>query len=70
MMTLATMKNYRVVVQKEGVKIPIVALACKRQHHDGAAWAGITAFDMDGNQTGLSLADLYEQAENHETEEH
>lgn len=67
---MTTLDDYLIATQQpEGMR-PVVVLVCERRHRDGAAWAGITARDIAGDQTGLTLGELIEQAEQHEAEQH
>ncbi len=54
-----------------GRPTPIVYIHCGREcGMDGASTVLVTARDFDGNQNGLTVAELAYQALNHESEDH
>lgn len=54
-----------------GRPTPIVYMHCDRPcGMDGTSTVLVTARDFDGNQDGVTLAELAHQALNHETEDH
>lgn len=65
------LENYRLGThQPKGGQRPVIVAFCTRPHREGGAWVGISARDLDGSQDDLTLAELVEQAEQHEAEQH
>lgn len=65
------LENYRLGThQPENGSRPVIVAICTRPHREGGAWVGINARDLDGSQDDLTLAEMVEQAEQHEAEQH
>lgn len=66
---LQTLDRYEVIATVTGDR-PVVAWLCRREHDDGGAHVAIIATDLDGDQAGLTLGEMAQEALRHEREEH
>ncbi|WP_432050289.1 hypothetical protein [Verrucosispora sp. NA02020] len=68
--TPGLLDEYKVITYIPRDGKPVVAWFCPRQHGDSVGHVGLIARDLDGDQTGLTLAELVTAALDHEAESH
>lgn len=70
--TPGLLDQYQIVTTQTGAGRTIVGWLCPRSHADADSpgHLHITARDLDGDQTGLTLGELVQAALDHEAEEH